>query len=109
MGPSLLSPLKTAIENVASATTEINYQTITDLCGGSSSAFSPQQPCFGMGDGADNIHLNQEGYCMLMTQSAVQTAFGCTAKNNDLTSPPRTSETCTAFSSCASVTSCSTT
>jgi hypothetical protein len=108
-GPAALAPLKQAIINVAAATPAINFQDITSICGGSSNQLSPASPCFGMGDGNDNIHMNQQGYCKVITQSSVQAAFSCNtlqsvdcaAVDKDLASTTRNAEACSeSFTAC---------
>lgn len=87
VGVSALTPLMTSVANVAAATPEISYTEITSLCGGSMTSWSPEFPCFGMkyahDNSVDNIHMNKEGYCLLVSKPAVQTAFGCKAKTYD--------------------------
>ena len=106
-GPAALANLKTAIANVAAATTQVNYHDITSVCGGSSTALSPTDPCFGMGGGADNIHMNKRGYCKVIAIPAVQTGLGCATRTyncatvpKDLTAATRTAAKCTTYGSC---------
>ena len=105
--------LKTAIANVAAATAQVAYTDITSLCGGTTTSLSPVSPCFGNiyahDNSSDNIHMNQEGYCMVITQPSVQQAFGCNTQSYTCSSVPkdiymtaRTSETCSAYTSCSS-------
>jgi len=56
---------------------------------------------------SDNIHLNNQGYCKLITLPAVQTALGCTAASyncatvdKDLTKSARNAAMCLTYASC---------
>jgi hypothetical protein len=104
-GTAALAPLLKSIVNVAAATPEITYTDITTMCGGTKTSHSPEFPCFGMryahDNSVDNIHMNKEGYCLLITKPAIQTAFGCKAKtyncateDRDLTRAFRKSTEC---------------
>jgi lysophospholipase L1-like esterase len=107
-GAATVAPLRNAVANVAAATPEVSFTSITDMCGGSSTFFSPKFPCFGMKyahDGSnDNIHMNKEGYCMLVTKPESQAALGCKAKtydcaiqDRDLKRKSRKAAKCTAY------------
>lgn len=105
--PAALGTLKDAVSNVATATSGIHYLDITTICGGSPTAYSPASPCFGMGNCVDNIHMNRQGYCRVITQPAVQAAFGCDASTHNCDSEPydlsrisRDAATCTAYTAC---------
>ena len=109
------APLNQAIAAATNAT-GITYVDTTAVCGGSTTAFSPASPCFGMcymGTGGstgvacspDTVHLNQRAYCMLITPTATQSQLGCTASagytcsgvDEDLDRVNRDAARCTAF------------
>jgi len=111
-GIATVAPLRLAIANVVAATPEVTYTSIGTMCGGTKTAWSPEFPCFGMQGGNDNIHMNKEGYCLLVTKSTVQASFGCKAKtydcskvDRDLSMQARTATTCVSYPCSAATTS----
>jgi len=77
--PASISTLQSAI---GSATAAVNGTFIdaAEFCGGSATAFSPSTYF------RDAVHLNARGYCHLLTQPAIQRAFGCNARRYDCAS-----------------------
>eukprot|EP00948_MAST-09A_sp_MAST-9A-sp1_P002561 g2561.t1 len=74
-GSTDMTTLLDAFEKIAADNSDVTFHDISSRCGGSSPNVKGEKEYF-VGDG---LHLNKRGYCAAITESSVQSAFGCNA------------------------------
>lgn len=70
--PESLYKIMASVKQAADADSSVTFVDSTNVLGGSPSSWTPT-----MRYHSDKIHLNNQGYCKLFSQPAVQTFFGC--------------------------------
>lgn len=80
--PQKFENLRKAVADAAGADDSVTYVDSIAACGGSTSAWSASKYF------QDAIHLNNKGYCKVLTQADVQTALGCEQATYDCENVP---------------------